>query len=667
VPSRAPGIKPSRRERNVHRFLFVTTLLASLAAPQSGTSGAPATNQFPAPSAKVAPIRANLPSKFELLRTRYRFENDGTGRKEIITRIRILNKMGVLQRTGLTFDYKPFSESLEIRYVRVVKKDGRVANIAEGEVVQRPNIPAKAGIAEYDYDEKRLTVPGLSPGDALEYDVVTVVRHPLAKGQFWAQYDFQPSGVSEEQLEIDVPNGRVVKVRVNPGIKGSQTEGGQRDIYQWKRSNPTRDDHRITSDPWHRTPDVQLSSFASWEEVGRWYAGLEKSHRTPTPEVRTKAGELTKGLHSDLEKVEALYDFAAKKIKYISLESLGIGGYEPHSADETIRNKYGDCKDKAALLAALLEAEGMHASSVLISPNRRLDPGLPSPWDFNHVITMVAIGKDEIWMDPSAAVLPFRMLVYQTRRKQALVIPPDGTAHLEETPADAPVPNTWLEEIDGKINENGTLDARVNITARGDAELSLRQAFVGPIESVWPITVRGAVKGINRRADKVSDIKISDPTATNEPFKLSFQISKPFFLNPAKGTTDFKLPLSDFRLPPSGEEGVTDATGWHRLQSKAVLLGPTGECAYRIRLQLPKEFEAEIPPSFTLKRNFAEYESAYNLEGNSVTAERKLLIREEEIPSRADKEYSVFQRRVIADLAEGIKVRVANKRAPERR
>ena len=66
-------------------------------------------------------------------------------------------------------------------------------------------------------------------------------------------------------------------------------------------------------------------------QVGRWYASLEKDRRAPTPEVRAKAQDLTKGLNGDLAKTEGLYDFVAKNFRYVSL-SLGVGRYQPHAA-----------------------------------------------------------------------------------------------------------------------------------------------------------------------------------------------------------------------------------------------------------------------------------------------------------------------------------------------
>lgn len=613
----------------------------------------------PTPSAPKPGRSAGLPSEFESLRTRYRFENDGTGFKEISARIRILNEAGIHQWTQLTFEYKPFSERLEIPYVRVVRKDGRIVKVTADEVVQLPSVPPELGIPKFDYDEKRITVPGLSPGDALEYEVVTVIRHPLARGQFWAQHSFWPTGVVDEQLEIDIPITRKVKVKSKPELKTWVSERTERRIYHWSRPGEREEKSSGVGDA---TPDIQLTSFASWMEVGRWYAELEKSPRTPSSELRAKADELTNGLNDDSQKVEALYDFAAKKIKYMSLVSLGVGGYVPHRAEETLHNQYGDCKDKVALLAALLEAEGLHASSVLINPDRKIDLDIPSPWPFTHVITTLRLGKEEIWMDPAPDVLPFRMLGYSLRGKQGLLIPPDGVPHFEKTPTKAPVPNTWSEEIDGKITGDGTLDATVKITARGDSELSLREAFIGPVESAWPFTIQGVIKGIKRKADKITDIKISDPAATNEPFSLTFQISSPNFAHFDKGNATFRLPLADLNLPSAEEQGVMDATGdWHRVKAEPVRLGPPGERVYRIGLQLPPGFSLDrLPESVILKHPGGTYQAVYKWDSSSLSAERRLILQRDHLPAQLRNEYAGFRDKVAEDSERSLSARTAD-------
>src|ERR1700730_12069919 len=316
--------------------------------------------------------------------------------------------------------------------------------------------------------------------------MVTVIHTPLAAGQFWTDYNFDQNNIIlDEQLEVDVPADRPLKMKNKAGMDPKIAEANGRRIYTWSSSHLEReDDQKATGKDKKKKkkksdddrPDVQLTTFKSWEEVGRWYASLEKDRRMPSPEVRAKAEDLTKGLNGDLHKTQGLYDFVAKNFRYVSL-SLGVGRYQPHLAADVLHDQYGDCKDKHTLLEPLLEAEGMHASSVLINSRRKLDPDVPSPSQFDHVITLLPLGKEEIWMDTTTEVAPFRLLAFPLRKKQALVVPEDGVPHLEETPADPPVSDSEVAEIVGKVSESGKLEAKVSYTDRGDNELILRMAF----------------------------------------------------------------------------------------------------------------------------------------------------------------------------------------------
>src|SRR5689334_12519151 len=107
--------------------LFIAILLLTLeVGAQSAAETTPANGREPGPppvKAPKMPVQSNAPSVFELMRTRYRFENDGTGRKEVIGKVRILNATGVLQQAEETFEYRPFSEELQFLYIRVRKED----------------------------------------------------------------------------------------------------------------------------------------------------------------------------------------------------------------------------------------------------------------------------------------------------------------------------------------------------------------------------------------------------------------------------------------------------------------------------------------------------------------------------------------------------------------
>jgi len=588
--------------------------------------------------------------QFDLLRTHYKFDRDGSSYREVTARIRILDENGVRSWHQLTFDYRPFSERLEILHIRVQGRDGS-REVATGEI-QRPKLPKDM---QDFYDEQRITLPSLSPGDVIEYDVRIVTESPSAPGQFWMTHRFSSSNVLDERLEVEVPRTRQVKTRAASGAKAWVTEEKAFRTYHWSPSSTLFSGRIDTGLPGEQVPDVQLTSFANWEEVGRWYARVEESHRLPSEEIRTKAKELTKGLDSDLEKVKALYNFTAKKIKYITLISLGIGGYEPRSAEDTLHKGAGDCKDKTALLEALLGADGIRASSVLISPNRELDMSLPSPWAFNHVMTTVAIGRDEIWMDPSSQVMPFGMLGYAVRARQGLVIPPGGDPHFSQTPSEAPIPSSRTEEIDGKIAEDGSLDIKVTITATGDAALPLREAFLAPVESVWPLTVRSIVKG-TERGDHLNEVRITPPTETDVPFTISFRLSRTGVGSKNRHDPKLPLPLFDLPLPPA--ETMT-GTQYLAPGLRPFRIGVPSKYIYHARLELGASLGARIPPPTTLRRAYADYHAEYRLTSNMLQAEYELVTRRDKMPAAAARDYEAFRNQVLGDEASGLAWKVA--------
>src|SRR6202008_4367212 len=151
--------------------------------------------------------------------TAFRFETDGTGRKETIARVRVQSEAGVEQWGQVLVGYNSANERVEIPYVRVRKKDGTVVT-APADSVQDLTAPVEREAPVYtDYRQKHITVPGLRPGEVLEYDVATVIHTPLAPDQFWTEYDFDKNNiVLDEQLEVNVPRERAIKLKTKPGF-----------------------------------------------------------------------------------------------------------------------------------------------------------------------------------------------------------------------------------------------------------------------------------------------------------------------------------------------------------------------------------------------------------------------------------------------------------------
>ncbi len=216
-------------------LLVAYTLSLPLSAPaQSGQT--PTNSAVPAKAENAAsPDDAKSPDKtakpempkhdyspeafvVEQYRSRYRFENDGTGRKETVARIRVQSEAGVQQWGQIQVGYNSANERVEIAYVRVVKADGSVVK-AGNDAVQDLTAPVEREAPVYtDYRQKHITVPGLRPGEVLEYDMVTVIHTPLAAGQFWAEYEFDKNNIMlDEELDVDVPADRPLKLKNKEG------------------------------------------------------------------------------------------------------------------------------------------------------------------------------------------------------------------------------------------------------------------------------------------------------------------------------------------------------------------------------------------------------------------------------------------------------------------
>src|SRR5882672_20170 len=610
----------------------------------------------PTNSALERPDYSQEPFVIERFITRAVFQNDGTSRADLEVVVNVLSDAGLLPFGQLVFGYNSSNQKLEVISVEV-RKPGS-STFASASAV-RDLVPLASGGAPVyaDYREKHITVPGLRPGDTLAYHIARTTTVPLAPDRFWVEYDFVKDAiVLDEQLEISVPRSRAIKMKNIPGADPMISDEGERRVYRWKSSRPTHETENSEMKrkaPGPHIPDVQITTFENWEEVGRWYAPLERERATPDSSIRAKAEEVTHGQGTDLEKIEALYDFVATKVRTINLP-FGAGSYPPHPANETLANEYGDAKDKHTLLEALLEAEGIRAFPALISSGRDLDPDLPSPGQFNHVITVIpqdAVGKDWLWLDTAAEVAPFRMLAPALRGKQALVIPIAaygatsqlGAPHLVETPADPPSLQVQNVEVTSQVSDLGKLAAHVHYSMTGDNALALRTAFRRTPQQNWKQLGQLLASG-DGFAGEVTSVKSSDPLETHKPFEVDYEISQTNFTDLARKTLQLRMPLPALGIPGAEESSENVPT--------PLKLGSPLEIHVRSAMELPAGYMARAPVPVSISRDFASYRSNYSAKGNTVEAQRDLVFRRREIPEDLLPDYKAFAHAARADEAQ---------------
>jgi transglutaminase-like putative cysteine protease/Tfp pilus assembly protein PilF len=550
--------------------------------------------------------------------------------------VRIQSQAGVEAFGQLVFGYSSATEKLDIEYVRVRKPDGRVVPTPESTAQDfAPDVLREAPMYS-DYRQRHISVAALQPGDVLEYRTVTRVQTPLAAGNFWYEYTF-PKGVavSEDRLEINVPKGRDVKLK-SPTKSPEIQEVGDRRIYTWVAKNlqPERDQ---VSDEGVTKPDIQLTTFTDWKQVAHWYAKLQGERMTVDDDVRKKAEELTKGANTSTEKARRLYDFVARGIRYVSI-SLGVGRYQPHPASDVLQNGYGDCKDKHTLLSALMRAEGIQSYPVLIDSSRKLDPDVPSPAQFDHVITAVRLGPGLTWLDTTPEVTPFGMILYQLRNKEAVLASEESEGGLQRTPANSPVDTFLHFFLNGKFSEFGALDATVDITAQGDRDWPMRRNFRQVSSAQWKNYVKALSESWGLPGE-VDDVVIDSIEDTSKPFHLKYRVHQDRYFVVPSTSVNFR-PIPALGLPPVRESQSSAA---------ALDIGPAAETAYGVRLQFPSNYTVRTPTAVRMTRDYGEYSSTYSLSKGILEGERKLVVKANEVAAARRADYESFRNAAQSD------------------
>jgi tetratricopeptide (TPR) repeat protein len=582
------------------------------------------------------------PFIFEAVRIRVAFNDDGTFDQEELGRIRIQSQAGLQSYGTLHVPYASSFATVEIRYVKVTKADGRIVTTPPENVLDMPSDVTRSAPLYSDLKEKQIPVKAIEIGDVLEYSISTHFHTAIIPGQFWYEHDFSRVAiVLGEEFVVSFPREREVKVK-SPAFQPVITEEGGRKVYTWRSANLDRKatDERLKSlSPLNiPPPDVQLTTFHDWSEIAKWFQGIAEGQANPTPEIRAKAEELTKGETSESDKLHTLYNFVSTKIRYVGID-FGIGRYKPHAAEDVLSNGYGDCKDKHTLLAALLAAENIQAFPAFVNSSRTIDADLPSPGQFDHVVTVVPAAGAGYWLDTTAEVAPFGYLNSSLRSKKALEVSVREPGKLVETPADSPVPTTINFKIDGALDKGGTLVAKIEVEFRGDFEVALRQAFRNTSQSRWNEVVQN-VSYAWGFAGIISDEKVSSPDKTDEPFRISYTYTRKDY--PDWANLRITVPTPGPLFTPLGNEENA---------IQPVELGPRGEIHATADIALPKGITPVIPAPghFTFKKDFAEYDSKYSESDGVLHAQRDVIVLTQEVPPARRPEYALFQKSASDD------------------
>jgi transglutaminase-like putative cysteine protease/Flp pilus assembly protein TadD len=401
--------------------------------------------------------------------------------------VAILTERGAEENKEFAVHYTPGTEEVDIRQARVYRRDagGQLQTL---EATDRSDEDLSEPWYGLYYDNRADVVrfEGLRPGDVIEVQyLVDDIGSENQLGDYFGDLQYVAEAIPKRRWDYTLiaPSSRPIHANVPrlAGLeRGVSVEGGDR-VYRFAAANIAKVDAEPAMPGFAEVaPYLHLSTYASWDEVGALYWRLVEEQLAPDDDIRNAARGLVKRGMSDAERVRAVYDFVVTNTRYVGLE-FGIHGYKPYKVTQVLARRFGDCKDKAALMIALLREVGVPAELVLVRTRRggRLDPAPASLAIFDHAI--VYVPKLDRYLDGTAEFAGLTELPAQDQGVTVLRVGPRG-ARLVETPvlpsSDNRVDRRW------RVVVEASGDARVDeeLTIRGQAAPNWREHYQSPGE-----------------------------------------------------------------------------------------------------------------------------------------------------------------------------------------
>jgi len=517
-----------------------------------------------------------------------------------------------------------------------------------------------------DVKDKLLRIPAADPGNIVGYEYEEE-EQPFVLQDVWHFQESNP--VREAHYTLQLPSGWEYKVTwMNyPEAKPAQSVNQS----QWVVSEVQGIKHENNMPPWQGVAGQMIVSFfppgglaqnqgfQNWKQMGIWYQGLTSGRRDASPELKQKVASLTTSASTPLAKMKTLGDFAQRDIRYVAIE-LGIGGWQPHPAAEVFNHHYGDCKDKATLMGAMLHEIGIDSYYVVINSERgSVTPDTPAHMGgFDHAVIAIKLPEGVtdsslvatmthpklgkiLFFDPTDELTPFGQLNGALQANYGLLVTPDG-GELVELPKLPSAMNGIRRSAKLSLSATGTVSGEVQETRVGDGARSQR----------W------ALRTVARDADRIKPIEtlLSHSLATFQITKASvgnLQLTdQPFVYNYSVVAQNYAKPAGNLLLvrPRFIGNKSSDLLETKEPRKYPVEFDGPSQDTDTFEITLPAGYEVDdLPPPVNADYSFASYHSKTEVNGNTLKYTRTFEVKELSVPLGKVEELKKLYRVIAGD------------------
>jgi len=352
--------------------------------------------------------------------------------------IHILNARGFSMGT-FNFTYNKKYDKVSIDLARTIMQSGKIHPVTSDTIKDTELYASYPAFT--DIMQKVITFPSITDGVFVEIKYSILSKKKIMGGEFSNTYilgckypviDVNLKIQSERKLNYKVYK-RGSKIKVKTYKKNSN--------YKYHYSFQAKSISAFEEEPFMPIgedilPKVEISSTKNWKAVKDWYSKNTEKTIDNDKNIVSITSSLVAGKTNKDQIIRDIYHWIIENIRYVGVH-LGDSDFIPHRASQTLKNKYGDCKDKSTLLISMLRLAGFKAYHVLLSTQAtsQADEGLPSLSAFDHMITLVLLNGKKIWLDPTPSFENYGYLHYGDQDRSALIISPEFPSSLIRTPS----------------------------------------------------------------------------------------------------------------------------------------------------------------------------------------------------------------------------------------
>ena len=513
---------------------------------------------------------------------------------------------------------------------------------------------------------KLIQPPGATDGSLIGYEVVSQGRIPINGEDFQLEKEIP---VRQGELHLSVPSGSMRWFANHPDR--------MQVIEQSEHSATIRISDRpgIPDEP--SAPPISslalqvvlnydphgASAIKSWDDAGRIYHPISVPAETPDTGIAAEVDTLASGKADTLSKIDALYNYVSREIRYVAIE-IGIGGYQPHPAPDVFKNKYGDCKDKATLLMTMLGHIGLRGYPALVGTREgaEADPKVPTLATFDHFIVALPVPASLrpavehfpaydaqaqiLWIDPTSEYDPLGQVPEMDQGVFALISYPDH-GDLRQIPEPSPVENRVQYDVHAHLQADGTGTAEVEVKYWGTNNAHRHAYYRGRSQENMR---KGFENRVTRYVNQASfrQASISGVEDSGQQITEKFSFSGDFSVA-SSGDSWFFQPLF--------LSGIDVAEFGPRPRELPLDIGTPEQIRVEYTIDLPPGMKIDrIPEKTQMKSEFGEMEVEYSTSGNVLHAVRTVSYTQSRIPPE---KYPAFRDFVIGNIRlERLRLRV---------